>query len=233
MDYSDKTNLDYKWGSNINPRHLKEPKPHRLNLLFSLLIHLQLNIRDLLLYLFSSSNKVVGERARRFTACYRSSDDDEEPSFGPLEVWRLWKTRFPSCRLNLDHYIVKPDALAIVLKESNAGMNSTILKVRLKSLDMHLLRRYMQPETLANHYKDLAPFTFDLLLHFASAPNKYRQHKLPDKAKTSKDTNATRTKLLDGSDGPEAAIEGAFGGLEGFSSNPTLVCHLHCRFLLR
>ncbi|KAH7905194.1 hypothetical protein BJ138DRAFT_1106182, partial [Hygrophoropsis aurantiaca] len=142
-------------------------------LVFTLILYLNLSIRDLLFFIFESKISTVKHRAGMFMAFDRRRDIP----FAPAKLYKIWHDRFPRSKPHLHDLIIEDCANEIVLEESNAVINEKTLKIKLKHCTMESVTSHLNPRQLADKYRYLAPFTWNILAVFTTSPNRYRKAK--------------------------------------------------------
>ena len=193
----------------------------KLHLIFTLVIFLQISIAQLLNFIFTSRIKEVQNRAARFLG-HTPTATSEDKAFPAGMIFRAWHENFPKAKKNL-HKMVQPCAVEMVLEESDKLIGDKELQVNMKDLTLRSIQTLLQPEAIANKYRLLAPFTWNLLETISASPNKYRKYNL----KTTFFEN-DHEKNDDWNDDPNADDEDPerkwndFTS-EGFSRNPVLV----------
>ncbi|KAJ7195376.1 hypothetical protein GGX14DRAFT_575693 [Mycena pura] len=138
----------------------------KLHMILSLVIFLGVSIRHLLSFIFTTDIKPVKDRAARFLGYTPSYADPN--------------SRFPAAHI----------FSAGVLQDSNRIITDMSLQIRIQDLTIACIRELLDPSKLADKYRALAPFFFELLHVFVASPNKYRKYNMDKGAE-------------DGSDGPE------------------------------
>ncbi|KAG8964698.1 hypothetical protein FRC05_003597 [Tulasnella sp. 425] len=142
----------------------------RIHLIVSLILYLAMPLKQLLHYLFSTTNHRVSQATGRFI----SRRDEQQIPFGPSDLYNLWYTRYPKCCNNLTDLIIKPSIRAIVLAESDSAISDPKLKIKLPDLTVDSVRELLSPSGLEQKYRQHAPFLFDMLEVFAKSPNRYQ-----------------------------------------------------------
>ncbi|KAJ6447733.1 hypothetical protein C8R45DRAFT_1115724 [Mycena sanguinolenta] len=140
----------------------------KCQLVFSLLIFLNLSIRDFLIFLFESMIPEV-KRVGQFMGY---SDTKE---YGPEHIFRGWHMRFPKSIPHLHSLVTRPCMREIVLQESDNIINNVGLKVRLKDCMIRCITDILNPGKLAAQYTDLALFSWEHLTVFTTSPNEWRK----------------------------------------------------------
>lgn len=143
------------------------------HLVFSLILHLNLSVRDFLFFIFESDIRTVKQCAGTFMG-YKSN---WATPFSPARLFSAWHERFPRSRKHLHELIIKPCAKEITLDESNTIINDQFFKIALKSCTMEHIFDLLNPGKLAEKYEMVAPFTWDLLTTFTTSPNEYRRRR--------------------------------------------------------
>lgn len=115
-------------GFEIDPQwaeRLKEPFSNSANLrdtetqcrlVFSLILYLNLSLRDFIFFLFESNLEAVRHRAGIFLGYSPNKTDP----FAPARVYQAWHDNFPKCQQYLHEFLVASCAEEIVLGESDA-----------------------------------------------------------------------------------------------------------------
>ena len=156
----------------------KKPKliiEQRLQLIFSLLIFLQVSIARFLSFIFTCKIEAVRNRTSRFMG-YTPTASTLDEQFAPRAILRAWYDEFPKVREHLND-IIKPWAYQIVQDESDQLITAGSLQIKIKSLTLKGIQDLLRPETILEKYQELAPFTWQLLYTISASPNKYRKRK--------------------------------------------------------
>lgn len=153
------------------PAGFQDTHSARLWLVFSLLAHFKLTLFDFLAFAFKSDREQVQGKARAFTTRTRSG------RFGPGVIWKLWWSRFKTCRQYLDLLIVQPRALEIGRQEFQRIQHVSDLKVDISQLSSESIARLLDPVRLVGLYKRHLPFTTMYLTHLVTTNNEYRRKK--------------------------------------------------------
>ena len=148
-------------------------------IVFSLILHLNLSLRDFLFFIFKSDLKSVKQQAGIFLA-YNPNNDD---SFAPTILYNTWHERFPKCQKYLHRFLIKPCAEEIILSESDAIITDKAYRVAPRLCTINDICNLLHPGKLAAMYKMSAPFTWDLFSIFTTSPNKYQKKLLRKRAK--------------------------------------------------
>ncbi|KAJ6614366.1 hypothetical protein B0H10DRAFT_1950737 [Mycena sp. CBHHK59/15] len=190
---------------------------------------------DILSYLwFYFLIKPVKDRATRFLG-YTPSHYDPNGRFPAAHIFSLWLERCKSpAQRDQIAVMVKPVAKAIMLEESDRVITDISLQIRINYLTISRIRELLDPSELADKYRSLAPFFFELLHVFVASPNKYRKYNMGH----SSETEGNDTQIPEGGAGdaadwgddpnedydevghPEAEPTSQWAGFEGFSRNP-------------
>lgn len=174
-----KLDYDDEFWDSLLPEDVKtaclDPKniTARIHLITSLVLYLALPLKQLLHYLFSSSNHRVSLAAGKFI----SRRDDQQIPFGPSDIYDLWYNRYPKCRENLAELVIKPSARKIILGESDKAISDPKLKIKLAQLTVDSVRELLAPSGLERQYRQHTPFFFDMLEVFTKSPNRYQKRK--------------------------------------------------------
>lgn len=178
----DEGKVSVKWSAVLPQDVLKQLKSKstakKVQLVVSLILFLKLPFAPLLWHLFETDDTAVKQRAGTFLKTNGNSQLDSDAYFAPRKLFHLWHTRFDFCRNNIHELLVKPCALRIAELESNKGIRAKDLQIKLSKLTMKDVREFLKPGTLIQRYRDLFPFTYDVLLAFISSPNKYRRYNM-------------------------------------------------------
>lgn len=148
----------------------------RVHLVISLIIHLALPFRAVLLFMFTSNISAVKEKASRFMA-FSETAKDEAIRFPPAALFNLWHTRWPKSRPKLHTLIVKPCGDEIALQESDCIIEDMSFQINLGTLTIRGIRELLQPKILVEKFRRAAPFMFGWMYIFAASPNRYRRDK--------------------------------------------------------
>ncbi|KAJ3515060.1 hypothetical protein NLJ89_g1998 [Agrocybe chaxingu] len=172
-------NLEYDnsyWKDLFGPKSKfsKLPEEKRLQLLFSLLVFLNLSLAKVLRFFFTSEISKVKERAAMFMR-HTPSALTPETQFPPFMVFTAWHKHFPTARASLHDFIVRPCAMEMAAEESNKLITCKDLKIKVNDLTVKGVQNLLKPNTIKEIYQDRAPFVWDLLVHFTSLENKYRR----------------------------------------------------------
>ena len=73
--------------------------------------------------------------------------------------------------------MIGPYASEIAKHESDSLISDKMLRISLRDITVEHVQSILKPELLAETYRERAPFVFDILHTFASAPNPYRTRK--------------------------------------------------------
>lgn len=177
--------LTVNWSS-VLPQDVKKQlnaksTAKKIQLVVSLILFLKLPFAPLLWYLFESDQPAVKQRAGTFLRTNGNSHPDSDAYFAPRKLFHLWHTRFDFCRKSVHELLVKPCAVRIAELESNKGITAKDLSIKLSKLTMKDVRELLHPGKLIHRYRELFPFTFDILLAFTASPNKYRRYNMDSK----------------------------------------------------
>lgn len=140
-------------------------------IVFSLILHLNLSLQDFLFFVFNCDLKSVKQRVGIFLA-YNPNNGD---SFAPSVLYNAWHERFPKCQKYLHRFLIKPCAEEILLDESDAIITDKAYRVVPRLCTIDDIRNILHPGKLAVMYQTAAPFTWDLLSIFTMSPNDYRK----------------------------------------------------------
>ncbi|KAJ7233439.1 hypothetical protein C8J57DRAFT_1090569 [Mycena rebaudengoi] len=203
----------------------------KLHLILSLLIYLAIPIRQLLAFIFTTDMKPVKDRAARFLG-YTPTHSDPDGRFPAAHIFSIWleRCKSPEQREQI-RLMITPVAKAMVLEDSDRIIAEVSLQIRIKDLTIARLRELMQPSKLAEKYRALAPFFYELLLVFVASPNNYRKYHMKKKQSgTGVDEQGSTEDAHDWGDDPhidydeaghpEAESTSQWEGYEGFSRNP-------------
>jgi hypothetical protein len=119
---------DTYWESILGADARKMPLERRLEMVFSLLIFLQISIAKHLRFIFTSKIDEVKARSSRFMG-FTPTAKDEDTKFPPGMVFRAWLKNFPDAQEHMND-VVAPFAQAIVGKESDKMIQDVQLKVK-------------------------------------------------------------------------------------------------------
>ncbi|KAH7905106.1 hypothetical protein BJ138DRAFT_1018176 [Hygrophoropsis aurantiaca] len=179
------------------------------HLVFTLIVYLNLSLRDFLFFLFESSIPSVRQRAGTFMG----NNPTWEVPFAPARMYQAWHSRFPRCVDHLHDTIVKQCAEEIILKESNCIISEKTLKVKQKQCTMESIRTTLDPGKLVAQYREFAPFTWALLLIFTTVPNAHRKQKAAAARRRKAAVHGDHTGLREESESePDSWIEDMDGG---------------------
>lgn len=138
-------------GTNLHDTALK------CQLIFTLLVFLNLSLRDLIFFFLESTIPEVKQTAGLFLA--------HKPSwaipFAPAHVYAAWHDRFPKSRPHL-HAMLSSCAKEIVLEESDRIINAPELKMKPKECTIKFIRSMLNPGKFSSIYERLAPFTWSV-----------------------------------------------------------------------
>lgn len=157
------------------PSAYKTGHKAQLYLIFSLLVHFKFTLLQFFIFVFTSEKSDVRGKARGFTQYSKTSKG--KTFFGPLTLWELWTSRFPSTVPHLQSQIIQPSAFSLARLDVENAIDENALKVRFKTLSVRVLRETLSPSRLINAYRTAAPFLFSLLLHLLTTENRYRREK--------------------------------------------------------
>lgn len=209
------------WQEALGPDIRKAPLGNQLQLVFSLIIFLQISIAQFLEFLFESEIKEVKNRASRFMG-YTPTADTEDKKFPPGMVFRAWLKNFPKSRKFLRE-MIEPFTKEILEEESDNIIDDVELKVKMKTLTLKGIQELLQPQRIMDKYCEHAPFTWNILYAFAASPNKFRKQKSRKVAASEAEGNE------DWEDDPNLADDepektwSVPQTPEGFARNPVLV----------
>lgn len=204
----------------------------KLHLTFSLLIFLGLTIAQLLEFIFTSSITAVKTCAGMFLG-YRSNGQTSLDRYAPGAIYQLWANNFSkNARLHLHEHIIQPCANEIAQEESKTVIGSLDLKVRLRDLTMSSVRELLSPSSIANRYKQYAPFTWNFLYAWMTTKNQYqtkaKKHHQNINGEENSDSTDREEELSDWDDDPN--LDGVHlprkprRGYLAYSRNPVTVC---------
>lgn len=144
-------------------------------MVFSLLSHFNITLLQFFIFIFNSQKTDVQAKAKGFTSYDITSKG--KLNFGPLTLWALWVSNFPTTIPHLHEEIVKPTAFSLARSDVESAIGDTTLKIRFKNLSVKTLRETLNPTRLVTAYRTAAPFLFSLLLHLVTTENRYRREK--------------------------------------------------------
>ena len=156
------------WESILGTDAQKMPLEQCLEMVFSLLIFLQISIAKHLHFIFTSKIDEVKARSSRFMGFTPTAKDEK---FLPGMVFQVWLKNFPDAQEHMNN-IVAPFAQAIVGKESDKMIKDVQLKVKMKTLTLKGIQELLQPQQVIEKYRKHAPFMWKLLYTFAAILNK-------------------------------------------------------------
>lgn len=207
-----------------NDSSLKDlDQDHQCQLVFSLILHLNLSVRDFIFFIFESQISTVKHRAGLFMA-HKSPE-----TFAPSKLYSIWHAKFKNSRSYLHEQIIKPCSEEIILQESNLFIEDNRFKVPPKSCTVDQIMDILDPGKLATHYEALVPFTWKLLMVFTASPNRYRTLKASTKARELLEMETSEEWAEDNHMGstplPEefAGETGKYWAQKGFVRNATFV----------
>ncbi|KAJ7648633.1 hypothetical protein DFH06DRAFT_1095419 [Mycena polygramma] len=177
--------------------------------------------------------KPVKDRAARFLG-YTPTHTDPTGRFPAAHIFSLWVQR---CSTPVQReqilLMITPVAKAAVLQDSDRVINDMSLQIRIKDLTISGIRELLDPSKLANKYRALAPFFFELLHVFVASPNDYRKWhmdkgpeggsegvKVGSEPEKERDWEDDPNEDHDEAGHPEAENTSQWKGFEGFSRNP-------------
>ena len=120
------------------------PLEWHLEMVFSLLIFLQISITKHLHFIFTSKIDEVKARSSRFMG-FTPTAKNEDTNFPPGMVFRVWLKNFPDAQEHMNN-IVAAFAQAIVGKESDKMIKDVQLKVKMKTLTLKGIQELLQPQ---------------------------------------------------------------------------------------
>ena len=120
------------WESILGADAQKMPLERRLEMVFSLLIFLQISIAKHLHFIFTSKIYEVKTRSSRFMG-FTPTAKDEDTKFPPGMIFRAWLKNFPDAQEHMND-VVAPFAQAIVGKESDKMIKDVQLKVKIVAI---------------------------------------------------------------------------------------------------
>lgn len=149
----------------------------RLHLVFSLMIYLSVNTRQLMYWLFTTEIPAVTQRVGHFMGFF-STESTLEAQFGPAMLFGLWRDskRWPRAQAHIREMTI-PCAHELALEDSDRVISNPFLRVRLKTLTIAHLRNLLHPTKLVELVKELAPFTWGLLHTFCASANRSRKQR--------------------------------------------------------
>ena len=145
----------------------------KLELVLSLVMYLSLSFGQLLLYIFSSTNTKIKNRASRFLG-YHTNASDPNHIFYPSTIYNIWHERWPKSHQYLHARIIEPCAREIAVAEGDSVIKEPTYQVKISTLTIACMRRLLRPAALIESLRAKAPFTFGYLHAFTTAPNEYR-----------------------------------------------------------
>ncbi|KAF6744431.1 hypothetical protein DFP72DRAFT_1078616 [Ephemerocybe angulata] len=161
------------WDRVLGPEYKKLDLNHRLHLIFSLVLYLNVVLLQLLEFIFDSSITAVRRKSGRFMG-YFASGKDPLRRFPPAVIFRKWHENFPDATPYL-HDMIQDCAAEIILEESDEIINDRQLKIKSSTLTHTSIQEMLSPGALIHIFKEHAPFTWKLLWTFAASPNRYRK----------------------------------------------------------
>jgi hypothetical protein len=200
----------------------KKSLDEKLHLIFTLVMFLQVSIAQLLHFIFTSQIKEVRNRAARFLGHTHTATSDDK-AFPAGMIFRAWHENFPKARKNL-HKTIEPCAVEMVLEESDKLVGDKELQVKMKGLTLRSIKLLLEPRTILEKYRLLAPFTWNLLETISASPNKHRKYNI--KTDRFEDDQEERDDWDDDPNADNEEPEGRWDDLKtpmGFSRNPVLV----------
>ncbi|KAJ7056308.1 hypothetical protein C8F01DRAFT_1233905 [Mycena amicta] len=216
-------NSDF-WGPKLVDVSTNDPEI-ALHLVVSLIFHLHtITIHRLLVFLFTSDITLVKTRAARFLA-YSPTQTNPNNRFPPSEIFALWLARCTSANQRqaiLD--MITPVAVGGVVADSNRVIRDPSLRVKISKLTIAGVRELLSPAKLAQKYRDLAPFFFELLLAFAGTKNHHRMYNMATDPDTEPDSELNDWEDDpnddESGDGPPDPATTSWPEFEGFTRNP-------------
>lgn len=159
----------------------------KIALVVSLILFLQLPLAPLLLFMFRSDEAKVKQLAGNFLRGRSDATPGDDTHFPAATLYSIWHERFKKCRDKLHKYIIEPCTFELVKAESDRGISSPDLKVKLGQLTMKDIREALNPGKLLRKYVDLFPFMNAILLAFCATSNRYRKYNMRGKPRTEDD----------------------------------------------
>jgi hypothetical protein len=149
----------------------------RIHLVFSLICFLKVSVLQLLTFTFQSDVKAVKDKASIFMGYSPSAGPREVDRFPPACMLNIWSTRWPNVCKRHFKAMIGPYASEIAKHKSDSLISDKMLWISLGDITVEHVQSILKPELLAETYREWAPFVFDILHTFASAPNPYRTRK--------------------------------------------------------
>ncbi|KAJ7145300.1 hypothetical protein C8R43DRAFT_1129975 [Mycena crocata] len=203
----------------------------KLHLILSLVIYLSVSIRHLLTFIFTSEIQSVKDRAARFLG-YTPTHTDPRGRFPAAYIFSLWLAR---CKSPVQReqilLMITPVAKAAVLADSDNVIKDVSLQIRIKDFTISGIRDLLDPSKLADKYRVLAPFFFELVYVFVASPNDYRNYHMEQKVDSESRGSVGEDEAAgdwaddpnedyDEAGHPEAEPTSQWESFEGFSRNP-------------
>ncbi|KAJ7588811.1 hypothetical protein C8J56DRAFT_1049740 [Mycena floridula] len=173
------------WEQRLGEAEVKSDLMTRIQLLFSLMVFLNISIGQYLRFLFTSPITDVRRRAGKFLGFTKSAATPDE-QFLPGMIYRLWHNHSTKTKHYL-HEVIQECACEMVLSESDKIISDPTLKIRVKYLTVATIREFRKPAEIAKKYRQAAPFFWKLLGVFCASPNHYRTEKAQSDKKKSAD----------------------------------------------
>ncbi|KAJ7351206.1 hypothetical protein DFH08DRAFT_992443 [Mycena albidolilacea] len=144
------------------------------------MIFLLVSTKQLMHLLFTTEIPSVTKRISHFMGFF-ATESTLEAQFAPALIFNLWHdgSRWPKAQNYLREMTV-PCAHELALPDSDRVISSPHLRVQLKTLSIHKLRKLLHPTKLVEIIKELAPFTWGVLHMFSASPNKARKQRKTD-----------------------------------------------------
>jgi hypothetical protein len=226
---------DAFWVNHIPDLRKAQPMT-RIHLVLSLICFLKVSVLQLLTFTFESDIKAVKDKASIFMGYSPNAGPREIDRFPPARMMNIWSIRWPNvCRKHFKA-MIGPYASEIAKRESDCLISNPKLRISLEDLTADRVQDILKPELLAGTYREQAPFVFDILHTFASAPNPYRKKKAkstksnkvtmevdPESLESNMDESDGENDLLTEDGFPLGASSDWKKEYPGFSRNPLLV----------
>ena len=226
------------WGQKLGPEFQKQDTTHKLHLVFSLILYLNVVLLKFLEFIFESKIKAVRRKAGRFMGYFASAKDPKR-RFPPAVIFRRWHDEYPDSRPYL-HNMIQDCATEIILEESDAIIEDKDLKIKASQLTHSSIKDLLSPGSLIRIIKGHAPFTWKLLWTFAASPNRYRKRMMAMDETVNSETDPNEDENeIDIEDDPniddEVDVDADLlpDSMKGFSRNPVFVSCRWCVAVVR
>lgn len=213
----------------------------KLRLILSLVIFLGVSIRHLLTFIFTTQILAIKTRAARFLG-YTPTHSDPNGRFPAAHIFSLWVEHCSTTPAQREQILqmITPVVQAEVLRDSDRVITDMSLQIRIKDLTIARIRELLDPSKLADKYRTLAPFFFELLHVFVASPNKYRKYEMEQRVEgdgvdgesaeersgeNARDWDDDPNEDHDEDGHPDAENTSQWEGFEGFSRNPIFVSY--------